>query len=183
MTTRLREPRDSRAQRTRRAEKWILLAQPQAEVAQQPTYIPSLRLGPACPFPRSRPLHLKPPDSLTLSTFSGGGGALRLQRALGQPIPSVAPPPHPSHLPRIKFRFQSLVKRPPSLHLPFTISSECPSLKRVDSTCRDAPLSSRSHPLAKPRPSRNSFLRGLLSVRPLSMTPPTNARGYQNPSE
>ena len=111
LTTRLREPQDSWAQRTRRTEKWILLAQPQSEAAQQSTYLPSLRPGPACPFPRSRPLHVKPPDSLTLSTFSGGGDAPRPERALGQPIPSVAPtPPHSSRLPRIKFRFQSLVK-------------------------------------------------------------------------
>ena len=37
------------------------------------------------------------------------------------------------------------------------------SLKREDSTCRDAPLSSRSHPLAKSRPLRNTSLRRLLS--------------------
>ena len=54
------------------------------------------------------------------------------------------------------------------------------SLKREDSTCRDARLSSRSHPLAKPRPSRNSSETSL-SVTPLSMTLPTNISVYQNP--
>ena len=53
------------------------------------------------------------------------------------------------------------------------------SVKREDFTCRDAPLSSRSHPLAKPRPSRNSFLRRPLSVTPLSMTLPTNISSVQ----